>query len=98
MYILLKTVSLDYKLFRAETLSCNFVACAIHTYESIEELVIITMQQMGLMEVRKQMQILFCHMHLAKEKILFQSSYSGSLQTMGGKMVLHANKTCFLSH
>lgn len=41
MYILLKSVSLDYKLFRAETLSCNCVACAIHIYESIEELVII---------------------------------------------------------
>lgn len=43
MYILLKTVSSDYKLFRAETLSCNCVACAIHIYESIEELVIIIM-------------------------------------------------------
>lgn len=33
----------------------------------------------------EQMQILSCHMHLAKEKILFQSSYSGSLWVMGGK-------------
>lgn len=39
--ILLNSVSLAYKLLRAETLSCNCVPCAIHIYESIEELVIV---------------------------------------------------------
>lgn len=41
MYILLNSVSLDYKLLRAETLSCNCVTCAISIYEYLKELVII---------------------------------------------------------
>lgn len=48
-------------------------------------------------EVSKQVQIPFCHMHLVKEQILFLSSYSKILKTMGGNTFLHATETCFLS-
>lgn len=72
MYIVLNSVSLDYKLLRAETLSCNCVTCAIHIYQSVELEIIICDATDGFNGKKtKQMQILSCHMYLAKEKYCF---------------------------
>lgn len=43
------------------------------------------------------MQILSCHMHLAKEKYCFSLHILGAYWLWEEKMVLCANKTCFLS-
>lgn len=74
MYTLLNSVSLDYKWFRAETLSCNCVTCAIHIYESIEELVIICDATDGFIgKWENKCKFCFATCTLPRKKILFQS-------------------------